>query len=112
VSKVNPVLGEVDLADHGFTLIHEHFLVASWEMRQAFAGEIEVDGLVDLAAAELSKHADRGWHHGTGTFVPCKHRLVCWPWTPLSRWPWTPLSRSPWTKVQGSWVRGTRTFVP
>ena len=49
MSQVNPVLGEVDLADHGFTLIHEHFLVASWEMRQAFADWVGVPSLVELA---------------------------------------------------------------
>jgi len=36
MAKVNSVLGPIDTADLGFTLMHEHMAVFSWAMRHVF----------------------------------------------------------------------------
>ena len=38
MTSVDGVLGPIDTADLGFTLMHEHILVCNWSMRQAFPG--------------------------------------------------------------------------
>ena len=60
MAKVNGVLGEFDTSELGFTLMHEHILVCSWAMRQAFPKWIDRDWLVEHAVAELISVKERG----------------------------------------------------
>ena len=53
MGKIHSVLGPIDAEDLGFTLMHEHILFASWSMRQAFDHWLDVDKLIEKAAAEL-----------------------------------------------------------
>jgi phosphotriesterase-related protein len=57
---VNGVLGPIDTADLGFTLIHEHILVSNWSMRRAFAGWLDRAAHVEHAVAELRTAKARG----------------------------------------------------
>ena len=65
MASVNGVLGPIDTAKLGFTLMHEHVLIANWAMRQSFADYLDVPALVERAARELSEV--RG--HGVVTIV-------------------------------------------
>ncbi|MGH7318724.1 MAG: phosphotriesterase family protein, partial [Candidatus Rokuibacteriota bacterium] len=60
MAKVNGVLGPIDTAELGFTLMHEHVLVANWAMRQAFAGWLDREAQVQHAAAEARAAKERG----------------------------------------------------
>jgi phosphotriesterase-related protein len=60
MSSVNGVLGPIDTADLGFTLMHEHILIANWSMRMAFDDWVDVDEHVEHAAGELRSAAERG----------------------------------------------------
>ena len=60
MATINGVLGPIDTADLGFTLMHEHILVASWAMRQAFPSWIDRDAVAVRAIAELRAAKDRG----------------------------------------------------
>ena len=51
--KVNGVLGPIDTADLGFTLMHEHVMVATPAMRQAFPDWIDRDAVVANATTVL-----------------------------------------------------------
>ena len=56
MAKINSVLGEIDAADLGFTLSHEHVLVASAGIQQIYPEFIDraatiARGIADLAAA-------------------------------------------------------------
>jgi phosphotriesterase-related protein len=65
MAKINGVLGTIDTKDLGFTLMHEHILVGSWSMRQAFHDWVDADALIEDAAQEL--RAAKG--HGVQTIV-------------------------------------------
>jgi phosphotriesterase-related protein len=58
--KVNGVLGPIDTADLGFTLMHEHVMVATPAMRQAFPDWIDRDAVVTNATTELRSAMERG----------------------------------------------------
>jgi phosphotriesterase-related protein len=60
VAKVQTVLGPVETADLGFTLMHEHVLVANWSMRHAFPDWIDRDAHVEHATRELLSAKERG----------------------------------------------------
>jgi phosphotriesterase-related protein len=60
MAKVNSVLGVVDTEDLGFTLVHEHILVADWSMRQAFHDWVDRDALIEEAVRELCAAKQRG----------------------------------------------------
>lgn len=60
MATVNGVLGPIDTADLGFTLMHEHILVANWSMRAAFHDWVNVEEHIEYAAAELRSAAERG----------------------------------------------------
>lgn len=57
---VNGVLGPIDTADLGFTLMHEHILVVNWSMRQAFANWLDRDAHVEHAVREVLSAKERG----------------------------------------------------
>ena len=60
MAKINSVLGAIDTADLGFTLMHEHILVATWSMRQAFHDWMDLDALIEEAVQELCAAKQRG----------------------------------------------------
>lgn len=47
--QVNGVLGLIDIDDLGFTLMHEHFLVADWSLRHAFSDWVVREEILDIA---------------------------------------------------------------
>ena len=67
MAKVNSVLGPIDSKDLGFTLMHEHILVASWAMRIAFTDWIDRKELISIASRMLI----RAKQFGVKTLVDC-----------------------------------------
>jgi phosphotriesterase-related protein len=65
MAQVQGVLGPIDVAALGFTLMHEHVLIANWAMRQSFADYVDVPRLVERAAGELRTARE----HGVRTIV-------------------------------------------
>jgi len=60
MATVDGVLGPIDTQDLGFTLMHEHILIANWSMRAAFDDWVNVEEHIEYAAAELRSAAERG----------------------------------------------------
>jgi phosphotriesterase-related protein len=60
MGSVNGVLGPIEAEDLGFTLMHEHILIANWSMRQSFADWVDVEKVVAHAADELVKAREVG----------------------------------------------------
>jgi phosphotriesterase-related protein len=60
MTKINGVLGPIDCEDLGFTLMHEHILVANWAMRQAFPSWYDREARVADAVAEVAAARNRG----------------------------------------------------
>jgi len=60
MATIPGVLGPIDTAELGFTLMHEHVLIANWAMRQSFADYVDVPRFVDAAAAELRGAREHG----------------------------------------------------
>jgi len=60
VATINGVLGPIDTEDLGFTLMHEHILIANWSMRQAFADWVDLEQVIAHAASELVKAKEVG----------------------------------------------------
>jgi len=57
---VQGVLGPIDTAELGFTLMHEHILNVNPAMRQAFPGWLDREDHVARAVAEVSSARERG----------------------------------------------------
>jgi len=53
MATIQSVTGPIDTSDLGFTLMHEHIMIASWSMRKSFADWVDVDAVKDRAVAEL-----------------------------------------------------------
>jgi len=53
-------LGPIDTADLGFTLMHEHILIANPSMRKAFPDWIDSEAHVEKATAEVRAAKERG----------------------------------------------------
>lgn len=60
MATVNGVLGPIETDDLGFTLMHEHIMIANWSMRQAFADWVDTEQIIDYAAGELAKAKEVG----------------------------------------------------
>ncbi len=60
MATINGVLGPIDTANLGFTLMPEHVMIANWSMRQAFADWVDVDAVVDFAAGEAADVKEMG----------------------------------------------------
>jgi phosphotriesterase-related protein len=60
MATVQGVLGPIDTAELGFTLMHEHVLVANWAMRQSFADWVDVPAQVEAASHEARLARERG----------------------------------------------------
>jgi phosphotriesterase-related protein len=65
MARINGVCGPIDTDALGFTLMHEHVLVANWAMRQAFAGWIDRAAVITRAIEEARAAKARG----VGTLV-------------------------------------------
>ncbi|MCG8589509.1 MAG: phosphotriesterase-related protein [Proteobacteria bacterium] len=60
MAQINGVLGPIDLDDLGFTLMHEHILIANWSMRQSFADWVDIPGHIRKATEEVRSAGERG----------------------------------------------------
>ena len=60
VATVNGVLGPIETRDLGFTLMHEHILVASWSMRHCFPDYVDLEKLIRDAIGEMGSLQERG----------------------------------------------------
>jgi phosphotriesterase-related protein len=60
MATINGVLGPIETEDLGFTLMHEHILIANWSMRQSFGDWVDVPAVIDNAVDELKKAKDAG----------------------------------------------------
>lgn len=60
MAKINGVLGPIDTAELGFTLMHEHVLVANHSMRKAFSDWIDCAERVAFAVGEIEAARERG----------------------------------------------------
>lgn len=63
--KINTVLGPVDTAQLGRTLMHEHILCANWTARQSYPDWLDRAEFVSLAVRMLKRLKERGF----STFV-------------------------------------------
>ncbi len=60
MATIQGVLGPIDTAELGFTLMHEHILVANWSMRQCFADWIDLERHRRDAIEEVISAKERG----------------------------------------------------
>jgi len=60
VAIINGVLGPIETRDLGFTLMHEHILVANWAMRRCFPGYVDEEKLMRDAIREMGSLQQRG----------------------------------------------------
>lgn len=60
MASAQGVLGPIDTGDLGFTLMHEHVLVASWAMRRCFPDYVDEGELLERAERELRSAMERG----------------------------------------------------
>jgi phosphotriesterase-related protein len=60
MATVNGVLGPLDTAELGFTLMHEHVMVVNWAMRQAFPSWLDRDKQIAHAIHEARAARERG----------------------------------------------------
>lgn len=65
MASINAVLGPLATEDLGFTLMHEHVLIANWSMRQGFPDYIDIPRFIDEAVEELRTVRE----HGVRTIV-------------------------------------------
>lgn len=60
MAMIQSVLGPISSDDLGFTLMHEHILIADWSMRQGFPDYIDIPAFLEDAIAELRAVRERG----------------------------------------------------
>ncbi|HYD48506.1 MAG TPA: hypothetical protein VEB21_09170 [Terriglobales bacterium] len=60
MATISSVSGPLDSDCLGFTLMHEHVLIADWSMRQAFPDYIEVESFLAEAVVELKQAVAAG----------------------------------------------------
>ncbi len=60
MAKINGVLGAIETEELGFTLMHEHILVANWTMRQCFSDWLDLERHKREAVAEVKTARERG----------------------------------------------------
>jgi phosphotriesterase-related protein len=53
MATINSVLGPLDTAELGFTLMHEHILVMNWAMRQSLPGWFDREAFLEKAVPEV-----------------------------------------------------------
>ncbi len=57
---IQGVLGPIDTAELGFTLMHEHILIANWAMRKCYPDYVDADAHVEYATGEVKSALERG----------------------------------------------------
>ena len=60
MAEINGVLGPIKSEELGFTLMHEHILIANWSMRAAFDDWVNLDEVIEFASAEAKSALERG----------------------------------------------------
>jgi phosphotriesterase-related protein len=60
MATIQGVLGPIETEQLGFTLMHEHVLVADWSMRHCFPGYVDEEAVVAEAIRELRAAKERG----------------------------------------------------
>ncbi len=60
MATVQGVLGPIETDALGFTLMHEHVMIANWSMRQSFTDWVDTDQVVAHASQELVKAKEAG----------------------------------------------------
>jgi phosphotriesterase-related protein len=60
MATVPGVLGPIATEELGFTLMHEHIMIANWSMRQAFADWVDLEAVIEHASGELRKAKEVG----------------------------------------------------
>ena len=60
MATIQSATGPIDTADLGFTLMHEHIMIANWSMRAAFDDWIDVKDHIEYATGELLSAKERG----------------------------------------------------
>lgn len=60
MATIDGVLGPIDTTDMGFTLMHEHVMVSTPAMRQAFPDWLDRAAVVERATTELRAAMERG----------------------------------------------------
>jgi phosphotriesterase-related protein len=60
MAAVQTVTGPIESAQLGFTLMHEHILIANWSMRMAVPGWLDRDAFVARAIREVESAKQRG----------------------------------------------------
>ncbi len=60
MATVQGVLGPIESEDLGFTLMHEHIMIANWSMRQAFGDWVDTEKVIAFASDELVKAKEAG----------------------------------------------------
>lgn len=53
MSTIQSVTGPIETKDLGFTLMHEHIMIADWSMRQSFADWVDVEAVIERSVTEL-----------------------------------------------------------
>ena len=59
MAKIQGVLGPIDTADLGFTLMHEHLMIANWSMRQAYKDWVKIDEHIEVRFIDPLKNIYR-----------------------------------------------------
>ena len=60
MAKINGVLGPIDTAELGFTLMHEHIFLANAAMRAAFDDWVDEEKAIHRASEEARAARERG----------------------------------------------------
>ena len=58
--QVETALGPIDVNDIGMCLMHEHIIIADWDMRSNYEGYVDIEKEVPKAVASLNKAKERG----------------------------------------------------
>jgi phosphotriesterase-related protein len=60
MAVIQGVGGPIDTSELGFTLMHEHIMIANWSMRQSFEDWVDVEAVIERAVAELCEAKELG----------------------------------------------------
>jgi phosphotriesterase-related protein len=61
MARINGVLGPIDTAELGFTLMHEHIFIANASMRLAFERWVDEKAAIDQRVATIAELCRRGY---------------------------------------------------
>jgi phosphotriesterase-related protein len=60
MTKINTVLGSIEVEELGFTLMHEHIFNVNWAMRSAFDNWVDKEAVIDKAVEHMKAARDLG----------------------------------------------------